>query len=259
MQHDVDGIGARDLCDEREEAVPERERVAGMETAVGELVRALEREVAEREELLDAREVEEPVAADLPCDAPEEDARARRRRASDEPPAADAVHSRPAADRERQRDEARREHEDERERQRGGDDEGHAHRAEQQEQRPRDRGRDASHATARATTKPGASTTAKPNASCSEPARCALTTPDARGSVPRDARGSRPLRGQTPRHSTRHPASSASTSPEPSQRRDARGTSAPARRGGCGPRTTSDARSMRRARSASPGRPWSER
>ena len=74
MDDHVDGVGAGDLRDERQEAVPERERVPGMEAAVGELVRGVEREVVEGEELLDAGEVEEPVAADVAGDAPEQEA-----------------------------------------------------------------------------------------------------------------------------------------------------------------------------------------
>ena len=72
MDDDLLGIGARDLRDEREEPVPERERVAGVEAAVRELRDAVEREVVELEELAGAREVEEAVAFDVPRNAPEE-------------------------------------------------------------------------------------------------------------------------------------------------------------------------------------------
>ena len=144
MEDDLRRIDASDLRDEGEEAVPERECVAGMQSAVGELVRALEREIVEREELLDAGEVEEPVAADLAGDAPEEDpetgAEGQR-----EPPAAHTVHPGSPADRERERDQAGHEHENEGERERSRDDEGHRHRAEDQEERPGDSRRDARH------------------------------------------------------------------------------------------------------------------
>ena len=79
VEDDVDGIGTRDLGDEREEAVPEGKRVAGVEPAVRELVRAAEREIAEGEELLDPGEVEEAVAADVPGNVPEEEAEHRSR------------------------------------------------------------------------------------------------------------------------------------------------------------------------------------
>ena len=107
MQDDVDGVGARDLGDEREEPVPERERIAGVEAAVGELVRAREREVVEGQELLDASEVEEPVAADVPGDVPERDAEGGARREHRAAARYAHVRHRPA-DGERQRDEARR-------------------------------------------------------------------------------------------------------------------------------------------------------
>ena len=55
-------ILARELRDERDEAVPERERVPGMQAAVGELRDTLEREVVELEQLPRPREVEQPVA-----------------------------------------------------------------------------------------------------------------------------------------------------------------------------------------------------
>ena len=91
MEHDVGRVRSRDLRDEREEAVPERERVAGMEAAVGELVRAAEGEVAEREELLDPREVEEAVAADVPRDVPQEEAEHGSRREHDDTRAREAL------------------------------------------------------------------------------------------------------------------------------------------------------------------------
>ena len=54
-------ILARDLRDQRDEAVPERERVAGVQAAVGELGDPLERQVVELEQLPRTREVEETV------------------------------------------------------------------------------------------------------------------------------------------------------------------------------------------------------
>ena len=77
MEDDVDGLGARGLRDERQEAVPQRERIAGVQPAVGELVRAGEREVAEGKQLLDAGEMEEPVSTDVTRDVPEEKAEER--------------------------------------------------------------------------------------------------------------------------------------------------------------------------------------
>ncbi len=74
VQDDIGRIGARDLRDEREEPVPERERVSRVEARVGELVDPPEREVAELEQLAGPGEVEEPVTADLPGDRPEEQA-----------------------------------------------------------------------------------------------------------------------------------------------------------------------------------------
>ena len=58
------GVFACDLRDERDEPVPERERIPGVEAAVRELGDALERERVELEELPHAREVKEPVALD---------------------------------------------------------------------------------------------------------------------------------------------------------------------------------------------------
>ena len=141
VEDDVHRVGARDLCHEGEEAVPERERVAGVEPPVGELVRRVEREVVEGEELLDAREVEEPVAADVPGDAPEEDPEGASE-GQGEAPAADTVGSRPPTDREGKCRHPCREHEDERERERRGDDVRHRHRGEDHHEPPRHPRRD---------------------------------------------------------------------------------------------------------------------
>ena len=68
------GIESRDLRHERVEAVPEREGVARVQAAVLELVEGAEVEVAELDELADAREVEEAVAGDDARDVPQGDA-----------------------------------------------------------------------------------------------------------------------------------------------------------------------------------------
>ncbi len=61
MRDDPLRILARDLRDQRDEAVPERKRVAGVQAAVGELGDPLERQVVELEQLPRTREVEETV------------------------------------------------------------------------------------------------------------------------------------------------------------------------------------------------------
>ena len=80
--------------------MPERERVAGVEPAVGELVDGVERERVERVELPHAREVEEPVAADLAGDVPEQEP---EHGAGDEDPAAARNPLRPRSARARTR------------------------------------------------------------------------------------------------------------------------------------------------------------
>ena len=74
VQDDLGRVDERDTRNERQKAVPEREGVAGMEAAVGELVDRLEREGVERLQLADPREMEEAVAADLAGDVPEQHA-----------------------------------------------------------------------------------------------------------------------------------------------------------------------------------------
>ena len=54
--------------------MPQWECVAGMETAVGELGYAVEREIVEVEQLPRSGEMEEPVSVDSRRDAPEEHA-----------------------------------------------------------------------------------------------------------------------------------------------------------------------------------------
>ena len=67
-------VDAGDPRDERDEPVPERERIAGMKPAVLELVDRPQVQVAELDELAHARLVEQPVAGDRPGNAPEEPA-----------------------------------------------------------------------------------------------------------------------------------------------------------------------------------------
>ena len=72
VEHHLGRIGEGDLRDESEERVPERERVAGVQAAVGEFIHRRQGEAPELGELAGARQVEETVAADFSCDAPEE-------------------------------------------------------------------------------------------------------------------------------------------------------------------------------------------
>ena len=72
VPHDVGRVDECDLGDHGEERLPEREGVAGVEPAVGELVHGREVQVAELDELPGAGEMEETVAADLACDAPQQ-------------------------------------------------------------------------------------------------------------------------------------------------------------------------------------------
>ena len=144
VQDDLGGIDERDLCDEREEPVPERERVAGMEPAVCELVHRRQREVAELPELPDAGEVEEPVTSDLPCDRPEQnpddrtgepDTRTTRKH-----------RHRPTPDRERRHDEGSDSQQHERQREGAVDREGHSESAEDEREAAGERRRRAPHA-----------------------------------------------------------------------------------------------------------------
>ena len=82
------GIDAGDPRDEREEAVPQRERVAGVQPAVLELVDGAQVQVAELDELPHARLVEEAVAGDGALDVPEQPAEHDAPREPDEPRAA---------------------------------------------------------------------------------------------------------------------------------------------------------------------------
>ena len=117
--HDGARIDAREPRDEREPAVPERERVARVQASVLELVDRAQRERAEVVELAHPAEMEERVALDDPLDAPERDpeAEAGERDGRGHPRVTAA---RPAtAKRERRRTGDEHEHERERQRRRG--------------------------------------------------------------------------------------------------------------------------------------------
>ncbi len=142
VQDDLGRVEEADPRDEREEPVPERERVAGVKPAVGELVDGVERERAERIQLLHAREVEEPVAADVPGDVPEQEP---EQRAGAERPSACPGSAPPSgrcgANRSATMPGTSRR--SERQRQRRADGERHRQRAEDERERPRERRRDA--------------------------------------------------------------------------------------------------------------------
>ena len=87
MQDDVLRIEERDSRDKCEEAVPEREGVAGVQPAVRELVHSVERERVESLELAHTGEVEEAIATDLARHVPEQDA--EHRAGAEQPPAAE--------------------------------------------------------------------------------------------------------------------------------------------------------------------------
>ena len=116
--------------DEREPAVPERERVSRMEPAVLELVHRAQRERAEVVELPDAAEVEERVAVDDALDPPEERAE-HDSREHDRASSGQGLVAAPPPPRERKRHHARGEDEREREAERC------VHR-ERERERPRD-------------------------------------------------------------------------------------------------------------------------
>jgi hypothetical protein len=82
VEDDRRRVDAAELRDEREPPVPERERIARVQPAVGELVDGPERERAEVAELADPPEVEERVALHEPLEAPERDPEADARECS---------------------------------------------------------------------------------------------------------------------------------------------------------------------------------
>ena len=143
MGDDPLGVLVRDLRDQREEPVPERERVAGMEAAVRELRDPVERQRVELEELPDACEMEEPVALHHrrsdpdhePDDrAPEEGPR----------PRGNGLGPRPAAlDPDPQRRQRNDHEDDERQRESRAEGECHRERAEHDDERPREGRREA--------------------------------------------------------------------------------------------------------------------
>ncbi len=140
MQDDVGRVEEGDARDERQEAVPQREGIARVEAAVRELVHRVERERAERVQLSRTGEVEEPVAADLARDVPEQDAEDRAR--PEDPPASRdplAARRAPAGN---GGDEADRKEKDERQRQRAADEERDGERAEEDGEPPGERRRD---------------------------------------------------------------------------------------------------------------------
>ncbi len=96
MENDLLRVDPGDPRNEREEAVPERERVARVEARVGELADALEREAVELRELPHPREVEEPVALHGARDAEEEDADGRAAEAREPTPRRTALRLRAA-------------------------------------------------------------------------------------------------------------------------------------------------------------------
>ena len=146
MRDDALGILSRETRDEREEPVPERERVSGMQAAVRELGDPFEREVVELEQLACAGQMEEPVAlhgrrrhpdGDSDDRAPEEGPRA----------AGHDVGRRPATE-EAERHTGRRhdDEEDERQRQRRPERERDRQRREDDDERPGEARREAPHA-----------------------------------------------------------------------------------------------------------------
>jgi hypothetical protein len=73
VKDDQLGVRSRDPGDQREKAVPERERVSRVEAGVGKLADSLERELVELEKLSRPAEMEETVALHRPSYSPEQD------------------------------------------------------------------------------------------------------------------------------------------------------------------------------------------
>ncbi len=138
VHDDLGRVDARQLRDQREERVPERERVAGVQPAVHELAHAFERELVERQELPHAREVEQRVAGRLGEHVPEQHAGKDadpEHREPDRIPRAQRSTPEPDGDRRQ----SRGEQEPEGERQRRARREHDEHRAEDQRQARHDR------------------------------------------------------------------------------------------------------------------------
>ena len=215
VEDDVCRIDEGDASDERQEAVPERERITGVETAVGELVHRVERERAEGVELAHARKVEEPVAADLAGNRPEQEAEDGAR-AEDPPAARNPLGSRRATAG-GERDDSDRDQQPDRQRQRAADEKGDRERAEDGSKRPGERRRGRA-----------------------QPERAS----------DREA-GSQHERGREREPQQRHRRSSSGTEPEPSQAAPSRYILPRSPRKSA-PRRSSDARSSLRAHSAWP-------
>ena len=142
VQDNLRRVEEGDTRDERQEAMPERERVAGMQPTVGELVHGVERERVERLELAHAREMEEAVAPDLAGDPPEQNAQSDAE--AQRPPAAGAeALGTGSAPNEGQRDDGGREQQHERQAKRPAHGERDRQRPEDHRQRPDERDRDA--------------------------------------------------------------------------------------------------------------------
>ena len=73
VAHDERRVDAGQLGDPGEKPVPERERVAGVQAAVPELVHGVDPHVVERDQLAHPCQVEERVAVDGPREPPERD------------------------------------------------------------------------------------------------------------------------------------------------------------------------------------------
>ena len=145
VEHDAGGIDAGEARDDRHAAVPERERVAGVEPAVQELADVVQRERVERIELADAAQVHEGVAGQDVVDRPQ-------RAAEDQPRGADGETDEPharrlrltrsdrAGDEDDERSRANRESEGDGEIERGTEGERERQPASDERDRPGERG-----------------------------------------------------------------------------------------------------------------------
>ena len=133
-------VDAGEVRDHRQEPVPERERVARVQAAVGELVDRAQREPVEGIELANAREMEERVAGEGRRDPPERDPEQDAAAEQEQRPGARL--ELPAAERERQRDDPDRGQRDEPERDRRAEREHHRHRERDGRECERQRRRD---------------------------------------------------------------------------------------------------------------------